>query len=194
VCLRWLNRMIKTRAKTQFVKHSKRYASSASVASSDRASMCSPRRYRVRKRASCRIGKYVTSTAPAHWRKTVPDSDSLLVDTTEGVATVILNRPDAYNAIDEDMLDRLPVILGELAADPAVRCVAITGTGDRAFCAGGDISSLGDAEVPDTDALIDRLESWAQASVLLPPGQGCLSRWRATCELRVTPLASSRPS
>jgi len=101
----------------------------------------------------------------------LPDSDSLLdsllVDTTEGVATVILNRPDAYNAIDEDMLDRLPVILGELAADPAVRCVAITGTGDRAFCAGGDISSLGDAEVPDTDALIDRLESWAQASVLL---------------------------
>jgi len=59
----------------------------------------------------------------------------------DGVALVTLNRPDSLNAMGEDMLPRLAATLTELAEDPAVRCVALTGAG-RAFCAGGDVKAM----------------------------------------------------
>ena len=95
------------------------------------------------------------------------DTESLMLEVESGIATLTLNRPHAYNALDEDMLDRLPDLLRQLSVADEVRCVVVTGAGDQAFCAGGDISSLGDAEVPDPSELVDRLESWSQASVLL---------------------------
>lgn len=95
------------------------------------------------------------------------ESNSLDLAIDAGIATLTLNRPDAHNALDVDMLERMPYMLRKLSDDDQVRCVVVTGEGDRAFCAGGDISSLGDAEVPDPSQLVDRLESWSQASVLL---------------------------
>jgi 2-(1,2-epoxy-1,2-dihydrophenyl)acetyl-CoA isomerase len=55
-----------------------------------------------------------------------------------GVATVVLNRPDAMNAVDLAMKVRLVEVLEQVAADPAVRCVVLTGRG-RAFCVGQDL-------------------------------------------------------
>jgi enoyl-CoA hydratase/carnithine racemase len=56
------------------------------------------------------------------------------------VAYVTLNRPEAKNAIDREMSDRLTEIWHDFAADPALRVAVITGTGD-AFTAGGDLRS-----------------------------------------------------
>jgi 2-(1,2-epoxy-1,2-dihydrophenyl)acetyl-CoA isomerase len=55
-----------------------------------------------------------------------------------GVATVTLNRPDAMNAVDLAMKVRLLEILQQVADDPRVRCVVLTGRG-RAFCVGQDL-------------------------------------------------------
>ncbi len=55
-----------------------------------------------------------------------------------GVATVRLNRPDAMNSLDTATKDALLSALQEVADDPAVRCVVLTGSG-RAFCVGQDL-------------------------------------------------------
>jgi enoyl-CoA hydratase/carnithine racemase len=58
-----------------------------------------------------------------------------------GVATLTLNRPDAFNALSEAMLDALQAELDRLAADESVRAVVIAGAG-RAFCAGHDLKEM----------------------------------------------------
>jgi 2-(1,2-epoxy-1,2-dihydrophenyl)acetyl-CoA isomerase len=59
------------------------------------------------------------------------------------VATLTLNRPDAYNALDLGLGRELFQAAIELDEDPDVRCVVITGSG-KAFCAGGDVKSFVD--------------------------------------------------
>ena len=54
------------------------------------------------------------------------------------VAWITLNRPRELNALDDAVLEQLGAALGEAEADPAVRCVVLTGAG-RAFCAGADL-------------------------------------------------------
>ena len=55
------------------------------------------------------------------------------------VAQVILNRPKAFNALSMTMSKELCDLSLTLSEDDAVRCVVITGNGDTAFCAGGDV-------------------------------------------------------
>ncbi|MFL5197993.1 MAG: enoyl-CoA hydratase/isomerase family protein [Microvirga sp.] len=63
------------------------------------------------------------------------------VERADGVATLTLNRPDAYNALDLMLGRELFQAAIELDEDAGVRCVVITGSG-RAFCAGGDVKSF----------------------------------------------------
>jgi len=67
-----------------------------------------------------------------------PGQEAVLLDRAGGVATVTLNRPEAMNALDVATKGALLDILQQVAADPAVRCVVLTGTG-RAFCVGQDL-------------------------------------------------------
>ena len=63
--------------------------------------------------------------------------------TREGpVAIVRLNRPDALNALSEPMKDEMGAVFAELASDSAVRAVVLCAAG-RAFCASGDITTMG---------------------------------------------------
>ncbi|NUK03258.1 enoyl-CoA hydratase/isomerase family protein [Streptomyces lunaelactis] len=59
----------------------------------------------------------------------------------DGVATVVISNPDKRNAMTAGMWRALPELLGQLAADDAVRALVLTGEGST-FCAGADISSL----------------------------------------------------
>jgi 2-(1,2-epoxy-1,2-dihydrophenyl)acetyl-CoA isomerase len=77
-----------------------------------------------------------TSDQQSEDRKATGDVVELLVDA--GVATVVLNRPDAMNAVDLALKERLIVVLQQIADDPQVRCVVLTGRG-RAFCVGQDL-------------------------------------------------------
>lgn len=65
-------------------------------------------------------------------------SSPVLVERLGGVGLVTLNRPEALNALDLATKTGLLAALGELAADPGVRCVVLTGAG-RAFCVGQDL-------------------------------------------------------
>ncbi len=69
-----------------------------------------------------------------------PDTDDLLVDLTESVATFTLNRPERLNAFSLDMIGALGVGLAIAESDPEVRAVVLTGSG-RGFCAGGDVQN-----------------------------------------------------
>jgi len=67
----------------------------------------------------------------------------LIVERAASVATLTLNRPDAYNALNLPLGRELFTAAIELDEDPDVRCVVITGAG-RAFCAGGDVKDFVD--------------------------------------------------
>jgi 2-(1,2-epoxy-1,2-dihydrophenyl)acetyl-CoA isomerase len=67
-----------------------------------------------------------------------PPGGAVLLDLADGVATLTLNRPEAMNALDIATKDLLLETLQQVAQDPAVRCVVLTGNG-RAFCVGQDL-------------------------------------------------------
>lgn len=56
-----------------------------------------------------------------------------------GVATLTLNRPESYNAFNEDMSREISAALKTAAKDDQVRCLVITGSGSKAFCSGQDL-------------------------------------------------------
>ena len=65
-------------------------------------------------------------------------NDPVLLDVSDGVATITLNRPDAMNSLDVATKEALLDAVRSVADDPAARCVVLTGTG-RAFCVGQDL-------------------------------------------------------
>jgi enoyl-CoA hydratase len=62
------------------------------------------------------------------------------------VATLTLDRPEVLHALNSVMFDELELAFTTLAADPAVRAVIVTGSGDRAFAAGADIRALAETD------------------------------------------------
>jgi len=69
----------------------------------------------------------------------VPDFDAVLVEVEDGVARVVLNRPEQRNSLSSGMLRDLLAALTWCREAEEVRVVVLTGAGDRAFSAGADI-------------------------------------------------------
>jgi 2-(1,2-epoxy-1,2-dihydrophenyl)acetyl-CoA isomerase len=69
---------------------------------------------------------------------------TLLVDITDHVGTITLNRPEQFNALDLQMSKDLLAATISFDEDPDVRCVVLTGAG-KAFFAGGDLAGFGAA-------------------------------------------------
>jgi enoyl-CoA hydratase len=63
------------------------------------------------------------------------------VERDDAVAVVLLNRPEALNALSDELMDELVARLAELDREEAVRCIVLGGS-DRAFAAGADIGEL----------------------------------------------------
>ena len=70
------------------------------------------------------------------------DPKQILVEREGRVARVTINRPERRNAVSFAAWQSLAAAFENLAADPEVRVVVLTGAGDRAFCAGNDISEF----------------------------------------------------
>jgi enoyl-CoA hydratase/carnithine racemase len=66
----------------------------------------------------------------------------------DGIAVIILNRPEALNAINNDVRRELPSALDRAAADTNVRCIVVSGAGCKAFCAGADLKEGTFQETP----------------------------------------------
>ena len=65
-------------------------------------------------------------------------SDVLLVERNEGVATLVLNRPESMNSLSVELKEALLAAATDVSADPSVRAVVLAGTG-RGFCVGQDL-------------------------------------------------------
>jgi len=68
--------------------------------------------------------------------------DYVLIDREDNIAILTINRPDKYNALNDDVVADISAALDELAADDDVRAIIITGAGDKAFVSGADIGML----------------------------------------------------
>ncbi len=66
----------------------------------------------------------------------------VLYEVGDGIATVTLNRPEKRNPLGDTTLRELRAAMEAAGDDPAVRVVIVTGAGDRAFCAGADLSGI----------------------------------------------------
>jgi 2-(1,2-epoxy-1,2-dihydrophenyl)acetyl-CoA isomerase len=64
--------------------------------------------------------------------------NTILYNVEGGVATIIMNRPDVYNAFNDDLTYELQAVFKEVAKDTKVRVVVLTGAG-KAFCSGQDL-------------------------------------------------------
>jgi dihydroxynaphthoic acid synthetase len=64
----------------------------------------------------------------------------ILYSSDDGIARIAINRPEKHNAFREETLDELIEAFREAEADRTVGVVVLTGAGEKAFCAGGDIS------------------------------------------------------
>jgi len=67
-------------------------------------------------------------------------TDAVLMTVEDGVATLTINRVERRNALNDAVVEGLRDGLAKAKADDNVRVVVLTGAGDRAFCAGGDLS------------------------------------------------------
>jgi len=80
----------------------------------------------------------------------------ILTKADEGIYWITLNRPGKLNSMTLEMHDLICEALDEAERDDSARCVVITGTGDRAFCAGADISQFPTLTVDDARAFAEK--------------------------------------
>ena len=79
--------------------------------------------------------------------------ETLLIDAADnGVVTVTMNRPEKKNAANGTMWDELRQTWDDIALDPTVRCVVMTGAGDG-FCSGADLGGGGDRDLHQLQAM-----------------------------------------
>jgi 2-(1,2-epoxy-1,2-dihydrophenyl)acetyl-CoA isomerase len=78
----------------------------------------------------------------------------VLCEIADGLGTITLNRPDKGNAVDLMLAKALSAAIDEVARDPSVRAVLLTGNG-KAFCVGGDIGAM--RETDNLPALMEAL-------------------------------------
>ncbi len=67
--------------------------------------------------------------------------NTILLEKANGVGTITLNRPDVYNAINDEISFELQAALKDVAKDPEVRVVVFTAAGEKAFCSGQDLKA-----------------------------------------------------
>jgi enoyl-CoA hydratase len=72
----------------------------------------------------------------------VPDFETILYEVASPVARMTINRPEKRNALNVTVMHELRSAMGLARADAAVRVVVLTGAGDKAFSAGGDLGGF----------------------------------------------------
>jgi enoyl-CoA hydratase/carnithine racemase len=79
----------------------------------------------------------------------------ILVEKEHGVAILTLNRPDKLNAMNRQLSTELHDAVKQAEADEAIGCIVITGAGNRAFSAGGDIHEQRENDIAYTQEELD---------------------------------------
>jgi enoyl-CoA hydratase len=74
---------------------------------------------------------------------------TITVEQRDAVTLITLNRPQALNALNSQVLEELIVAFAAYQADTSQRCAVVTGAGDKAFAAGADIKEMADKPAAD---------------------------------------------
>ena len=75
--------------------------------------------------------------------------ENILVEQRGAVTLIMLNRPQALNALNSHVLEDLIAAFAAFEADPSQRCAVLTGAGEKAFAAGADIKEMADKPAAD---------------------------------------------
>lgn len=91
-------------------------------------------------------------------------NDAVTVETRGNVMLITINRPEARNAVNAQVHEGVGDALEAADQDPEIRCVIVTGAGDKSFCAGADLVALsrGESLAPD-DAV---KQAWGFAGIV----------------------------
>lgn len=120
--------------------------------------------------------------------------NNLLLEVENGVALLTINRPKSLNALNSETLAELNACLTELEKNEAVKVVILTGSGEKSFVAGADISEMVNATAPEGRAMgllareaFSRLENMPQVTIAAVNGYalggGC--EISMACDIRV---------
>ncbi|WP_280301857.1 crotonase/enoyl-CoA hydratase family protein [Nocardia neocaledoniensis] len=90
---------------------------------------------------------------------------AVLVEQREHVLVVVINRPQAMNAVDAEVSTGVGEALERAEADATIRAVVLTGAGERAFCAGADLKAIGRGQ----NILAPGHEEWGLAGYVRHP-------------------------
>ena len=82
-------------------------------------------------------------------------ADFILIEKTQGVAIITMNRPAQLNAMSRQLSAELHDAVTQMSADDEVGCIVVTGAGDRAFSAGGDIHEQREDDRTQTQEELD---------------------------------------
>lgn len=82
---------------------------------------------------------------PEWFRVSAPD---------DGVAVLTVDRPERLNAFDSSMVREMRAVLARLEGDEAVRAIVVTGAGDKAFIAGGDVAEMRDLDLARAERFV----------------------------------------
>jgi len=94
------------------------------------------------------------------------ETSGILYAARNGIATLTISQPAKMNAMTYDMWLSLPGLVARAVGDATVRAIALTGAGEKAFCAGADISQFGDKRSGDATALYDAAVAAGMNAVL----------------------------
>jgi enoyl-CoA hydratase len=93
-------------------------------------------------------------------------------ETSDGICTLIVDRPEKLNALNAAVLEALDARIAEAQKEPDLRCLILTGAGEKAFIAGADIGELarltpleGREHARRGQALLDRIDNLAVPSI-----------------------------
>jgi len=95
--------------------------------------------------------------------------ETLKIEREEGTLWIILNRPQRLNAFNAVMIEELLDMLNTAESDPSIKCVVITGEGDRAFSAGADLTMMKGTPVYAEEAARKGQETFGKVEEMSKP-------------------------
>ena len=94
--------------------------------------------------------------------------ETLILEKQENVGVVRLNRPEAYNALNDQLMDELTTVLDELEADDTIGAIVLIGS-DKAFAAGADIKMMREWSMMDVFKRQFITANWERAACCRKP-------------------------
>ncbi len=86
------------------------------------------------------------------------------LDTQDSVAWITINRPKAFNALNLPAMQELFEIANRISSDRTVRCAVLTGAGDKAYCAGGDVAGFA-SNADDIERLLKEMTAYLHSAI-----------------------------